>query len=281
MAVVYSNGRYVPRPQAVTSVEDRGLLFADGVYEVIHVRGGKLVDATRHYERLQRSAAEIRLPAFMSITTLDMIIKRLIRLNSLRFGQIYLHITRGAARRDFPFPKAATPNVLIIPYAMKPVAKALLEKGVKVVTVPDRRWKRCDIKSIALLPAVLAKQEAKDKGGFEAWQYDEDGFITEGASTNAWILTQENVFVTHPTSPKILAGITRQKLMELLAEQGVRYEERPFTVHEAKAAKEAFLCSTTTYLIPIVQIDDTLINDGKVGSLAKTLRDAYDAFAQA
>ncbi|MEM7635844.1 MAG: D-amino-acid transaminase [Pseudomonadota bacterium] len=272
---VFVNGQYVPEDQAQVSIFDRGFVFGDGIYEVVPVIGGKMVDKAPFLERLKRSLGELRIDMPMSDDDYLAMHEKLIELNGIDEGGVYSQITRGAADRDFAFPKTATPSVAA--FTMK---KQLLENpnattGVKVVTVEDIRWKRRDIKSVALLGQVMAKQEAVEKGGFEGWMV-EDGFVTEGTSSTAYIVKDDTI-ITRPLSNSILPGIRRKVLLQLCAKHNVKLEERLFTVEEALAADEAFLSSATTLVMPIVDIDDTMIGGGQPGPMARKMREAYIA----
>ena len=272
---VFVNGQYVPEDQAQVSIFDRGFVFGDGIYEVVPVIGGKMVDKAPFLERLKRSLGELRIDMPMSEADYLAMHEKLIELNGIDEGGVYSQITRGAADRDFAFPKAATPSVAA--FTMK---KQLLDNpnattGVKVVTVEDIRWKRRDIKSVALLGQVMAKQEAVEKGGFEGWMV-EDGFITEGTSSTAYIVKDDTI-ITRPLSNSILPGIRRKVLLQLCARHNVKLEERLFTVEEALDADEAFLSSATTLVMPIVDIDGTMIGGGQPGPMARKMREAYIA----
>ena len=272
---VFVNGQYVPEDQAQVSIFDRGFVFGDGIYEVVPVIGGKMVDKTPFLERLKRSLGELRIDMPMSEADYLAMHEKLIELNGIDEGGVYSQITRGAADRDFAFPKAATPSVAA--FTMK---KQLLDNpnattGVKVVTVEDIRWKRRDIKSVALLGQVMAKQEAVEKGGFEGWMV-EDGFVTEGTSSTAYIVKDDTI-ITRPLSNSILPGIRRKVLLQLCAKHNVKLEERLFTVEEALDADEAFLSSATTLVMPIVDIDGTMIGGGQPGPMARKMREAYIA----
>ncbi len=272
---VFVNGQYVTEDQAQVSIFDRGFVFGDGIYEVVPVVGGKMVDKAPFLERLKRSLGELRIDMPMSEADYLAMHEKLIELNNIDEGGVYSQITRGAADRDFAFPKAATPSVAA--FTMK---KQLLDNpnattGVKVVTVEDIRWKRRDIKSVALLGQVMAKQEAVEKGGFEGWMV-EDGFVTEGTSSTAYIVKDDTI-ITRPLSNSILPGIRRKVLLQLCAKHNVKLEERLFTVEEALDADEAFLSSATTLVMPIVDIDGTMIGGGQPGPMARKMREAYIA----
>jgi D-alanine transaminase len=213
----------------------------------------------------------------MSDRALTMVLTNLMKRNGIRDGSVYLQITRGVAPRDFPFPEDAVPQVVATARRMKPVDPKALADGVKAITIPDLRWARCDIKSVALLPAAMGKQAAREAGAYEAWQYDRDGFVTEGTSSNAWIVTGAGELVTRPASHAILNGITRLVVIELAKKAGLKLVERAFTVDEAHAAREAFVTSTTSFVMPITTIDEHTIGNGKPGSFARTLREHYVA----
>lgn len=275
--IAYVNGRYLPAGDAMVSIEDRGYQFADGVYEVCEARGGRLVDQRRHLERLQRSLAELRIALPVAPAALDVIMHETIRRNRVRNGIVYVQITRGVARRDHAFPPPQTRPSLVVSARSLDVAgnERRAAAGIEVVTVPDDRWGRVDIKSIALLPNVLAKQAARERGATEAWFVDRDGWVTEGASTNAWIVTPDAKVVTRPADNGILRGITRSVLIEVIAAQGLRLEERPFSIEEAYAASEAFVTAASMVVMPVVRIDARPIGQGAVGPIAKALRAAF------
>jgi D-alanine transaminase len=276
--VAYVNGRYLRHAEASVHVEDRGYQFADGVYEVVAVSGGRLVDEERHLARLERSLGELEIAMPMSRPALSAVMRETIRRNLVEDGIVYLQVTRGVARRDHAFPAAARPALVMTARRVAAQAAALVEDGLKVITVPDIRWTRCDIKSVSLLPNCLAKEQAKRAGAFEAWQVDGEGFVTEGSSTNAWIVDRDGALVTRQIDNAILSGITRMALMELAAGEGLTVLERPFTVAEAKQAREAFLTSTTSLVLPVVRIDDAVIANGKPGSFFRKLRALYEGY---
>jgi D-alanine transaminase len=276
--VAYVNGRYVPHAQAQVHVEDRGYQFADGVYEVMAVRGGVLVDLEAHNDRLERSLRELQIPMPMSRIALTHVMRETVRRNRVIDGIIYLQVTRGVARRDHPFPKAAIePALVLTARNAAPQPRTQLEDGIAVKTMPDIRWDRCDIKSIALLPNVLAKQAARAAGAYEAWMVDAQGNVTEGGSTNAWIVDGDGNLVTRPLDNGILSGVTRLMVIELARKDGIKVVERPFSVAEAKRAREAMLSSTTAFVTPITRIDDATVGNGKPGSMAQRLRGLYQA----
>ncbi|MDE2016180.1 MAG: D-amino-acid transaminase [Hyphomicrobiales bacterium] len=278
--VAYVNGRYVRHADARVHVEDRGYQFADGVYEVCEALGGRLVDEARHLDRLERSLRELRIAMPMDRAALRFVLRETLRRNRVREGIVYLQVTRGVARRDHPFPAATRPAVVVTARAHDPAKGAAQARtGVAVVTRSDERWSRPDIKSVSLLPNVLAKQHARESGAAECWFVDRDGLVTEGASTNAWIVTADGAIVTRAADRSILRGVTRTTLLDVAAGLQLRVEERAFTVEEAKAAREAFYSSATTIVMPVVSIDGAAVGDGKPGPVARRLRAAFRDFA--
>ena len=275
----YVNGRYVDHREASVHIEDRGYQLADGVYEVVGVRAGKLVDETPHIDRLDRSLRELRIGWPVSRNTLGFIIRELMRRNRLRDGLVYMQVTRGVARRDHAFPTALVKPSLVLTTKTTKHIVADPGPGVAVKSQPDIRWGRCDIKTVALLPNVLAKQAARESGAYEAWLVDAKGCVTEGASTNAWIVTGEGELVTRQTDNGILAGITRHTLKSICNSLQLKLVERPFTLAEAKEAKEAFITSATSFVTPVVKIDGDPVGDGKVGATARRLREEYVRFS--
>jgi D-alanine transaminase len=275
--IAYVNGRYLPRTEAKVSVEDRAYQFADGVYEVCEVRGGKLVDERRHMARLDRSLNELRIPRPMSASALAVVLRETVRRNRVRDGIVYLQISRGVARRDFPFPAAGTKASLVVTARSNDLARLeqLAAEGIAVITVPDIRWSRVDIKSVALLANVLAKQTARENGAREAWLVDAHGRVTEGASSNAWIVARDGMLITHPLGRDILPGITRSVVIDVLKAQGIAFEERAFTVKEAYAAREAFVTSASQIVLPVVSIDGRPVGNGAPGLIATGLRRDY------
>jgi D-alanine transaminase len=279
--IAYVNGRYRHLRDACVNVEDRGYQFADGVYEVCEVRGRRLVDFPRHMARLQRSLRELRIAEPMPLSALGIIMHEVVRRNRVSYGLVYLQVTRGVARRDHAFPpNAVKPSVVV---TARPLNYEKNQKtaanGIKVVTVPENRWPRVDIKSVSLLPNVLAKQEAREKGAYEAWYVGSDGFITEGASSNAWIVTRDGRVVTRSADHGILAGITRAVLMEVMDALQVRLEERPFTPAEAQGASEAFVTSASQIVMPVVAIDGQIVGNGRPGGIARRLREEFHRFS--
>ena len=274
--IAYVNGRYVPHADAAVHVEDRGYQFADGVYDVCAVVDGLLIDETLHLDRLDRSLGELRIESPMGRSALKVVLREVVRRNRIRNGLVYMQVTRGVARRDHPFPKGIKPAVVLTARAIAPEKiDANNRNGVAVATVPDIRWGRCDIKSVSLLPNVLAKQTAREAGAYEAWLVDKDGFVTEGSSTNAWIVDADGNLVTRDVTNSILRGVTRTSLFAVAKAAGIPIVERRFTVDEAKHAREAFISSATGYATPVVRIDDAVIGNGQPGSMAERLRDLY------
>jgi D-alanine transaminase len=279
--IAYVNGSFVPLSEAKVSVLDRGFLFADGIYEVAAVLDGKLVDSASHLARLERSVGEIGLALPETTARIEELQKELVACNQLDNGMVYLQVTRGADKsRDFPFPKGVTPTLVMFVTAKDIVNAPSAKAGIGVITVPDIRWERRDIKSVALLAQVLAKQAAAAAGAGEAWMI-EDGKITEGGSSTAFILTQDDVIVTRPNSNAILPGCTRKAVVALAAERQLRVEERAFTVAEALGAKEAFITSASAFVQPVITIDGKPVGNGKVGPMATRLREIYVDFARA
>jgi D-alanine transaminase len=280
--IAYVNGRYVPMRDAMVHVEDRGYQFADGVYEVCEVRGGRLIDERRHLERLKRSLGELRIRLPMSLAALGVVLREVVAKNRINYGTVYLQITRGVAKRDHAFPAPDTaPSLVVTARTLNRVRnEALAEKGIAVISVPENRWARVDIKTIGLLPNVLARQAAIEQGAREAWFVDKDGTVTEGASANAWILTPAGVLVTRHADHAILRGITRTVVFEAIKAQGLTVEERPFTLKEAYAAREAFVTSASQIVLPVVNIDGRVIGDGMPGPVAKALRREFHRYAE-
>ena len=275
------NGVFLPLEEARISPLDRGFLFADGIYEVTAVIDGRLVDSAAHLARLERSAKALDLTLPMPIAGIEAIERELIARDAIDQGTIYLQLTRGAEERDFVPSPGIAPTLFLFSQVRNVVDSLAAERGVAVVTVPDIRWARRDIKSVMLLAQVLAKREAAAHGAFEAWMVGEDGLITEGASSTALIVTANGTLVTRPNSPTILPGCTRAAVQALAERDGVQIEERAFTVHEALAAREAMLTSASTFVLPIVRIDGQPIGDGTSGPIARRLRELYIEAARA
>lgn len=275
----YVNGRYTPHNEAAVHVEDRGYQFADGVYEVVPVYNGILVDEEPHLDRLERSLRELQIDMPMSRAAMKLVSRELMRRNNLSRGFVYMQITRGVAPRDHKFPtKPTAPALVMTTRQMKPHSAEALEKGVKVITLRDIRWERCDIKSVSLLPNVLGKQAAAEVGAYEAWQIDDEGNITEGTSANAWIVTDSDTVVTRHANNGILNGITRMALLDLIEKEGFTLEERPFSLEEARAAREAFVTSSSSFVMPVTQIDENPVGNGHPGLLTMKLRETYIAY---
>jgi D-alanine transaminase len=276
----YVNGRYLPHGAACVHIEDRGYQFADGVYEVIHVRRGRLIDANPHFDRFERSLKSLRIAEPMTRAALRLVLDELLQRNGIGNGLVYFQATRGVAPRDHKFPVRSRTSLVATAKHLKEVPKEQLENGVAVVTTPDIRWRRSDIKSVALLANVLGKQDAFERGAFEAWQVDRNGFVTEGTSTNAWIATPAGELVTRPLNTDILAGIVRGSLLGLLEGLGARLVERPFSVAEAHEAREAFITSSSSFLLPVTRIDGAAVADGRVGPITRELRRRIMAYVE-
>ncbi|MDB5566456.1 MAG: branched chain amino acid: 2-keto-4-methylthiobutyrate aminotransferase [Tardiphaga sp.] len=279
--IAYVNGHYQNLRDAAVNVEDRGYQFADGIYEVCEVIGGKMVDFPRHMARMQRSLRELRIAEAMPLASLRIVMQEVVRRNRINYGIVYLQISRGVAHRDHGFPSPDVKPSLVVTAKSLNFAKnqETAARGVKVITTAENRWPRVDIKTVGLLPNVLARQEARDKGAYEAWYVDADGFVTEGASCNAWIVTKEGKVVTRTAERGILAGITRAVLIEVLASMQLKLEERNFTPDEAYQAAEAFVSSASQIVMPVVSIDGKAIGDGKPGGIATRLREEFHRFA--
>ncbi len=272
--IAYVNGRYVPHREGQVHIEDRGFQFADAVYEVCEVHDGQLVDTVRHLDRLERSLREIEMAWPVTRSALVSIMRETVTRNRVRNGLVYLQVSRGQAKRDFAFPSKAVKPTLVV--TARSASKAQLadvtENGIRVITVPDIRWKRVDIKSTAMLAQVLAKQAARSAGAGEAWMVDDEGFVTEGSSSSAWIVGADGTLITRPANGSILPGVTRLAIMDYAAKNGITVEERFFTVEEAQAAREAFITAATATVTPVTQVDETVLGNGKPGSVASGLR---------
>ncbi|AMJ59197.1 D-amino-acid transaminase [Bosea sp. PAMC 26642] len=275
---VYVNGEYLPEEDARISIFDRGFIFADGIYEVSAVLGGKLVDCEAHLARLERSCGEIKLPLPWSKAELIAIHEELIARNAVDEGGVYLQVTRGATDRDFAFPKDIAPTLVMFTQERNMSSAPAARTGIKVVTCPDIRWARRDIKSVALLAQVLAKQFAAENGAAETWMLEGD-VVTEGASSTAWIVKGKTL-ISRPLSQKVLPGITRKAVLAYLSESGYAFEEREFTLSEALDAEEAFITSATSLVMPVVSIDGHTIHNGAPGPAALRLREIYLDFAR-
>ena len=279
----YVNHRFVRHGEAAVHIEDRGYQLADGIYEVWAVIGGRLVDVEGHFERLARSLAELRIAQPMARKPLELVLREAVRRNRVDYGLVYLQVTRGVARRDHAFPDPAPPPAIVITAKSldRAAAEARAAKGITVITTPENRWGRCDIKTVGLLPNAMAKQTAKEQGAGEAWFVDPDGLVTEGASSNAWIVDKDGVLRTRDTTANILRGVTRKAVMGLLGEVNIRLDERAFTPEEARTAREAFITGAGALIMPVVGIDGAPIGDGKPGPVARRLRALYIENAQA
>lgn len=281
--IAYVNGAYVRHADAAVHIEDRGYQFADAVYEVWAMSGGLLCDPEGHFTRLERSLGELSIDMPMTRAALTTVLKETIRRNRIRDGLVYLQVSRGVAPRDHVFPASPiAPAVVVTVKRTDPVAaEARAAAGVGVLTTPENRWGRCDIKTVGLLPNVLAKQAAKEAGATEAWFIDADGLVTEGASSNAWIVTSEGVLVTRDTGANILRGVTRETLLEVARTANIRIEERGFSLTEAYSAREAFFTGAGALLLPVVSIDGRAVGDGRPGPVATRLRSLYIESARA
>jgi D-alanine transaminase len=279
--IAYVNGRYVPHRSASVHIEDRGYQFADGVYEVCEVARGFIVDMSRHLDRLARSLRELSIEQPMSRAPMISVMREVVRRNHVEHGLVYMQVTRGVAARDHVFPAKARPALVITAKRTDPgYGLRRAQAGIKVITVPDNRWERVDIKTVGLLPNVLARQKAKEAGAQEAWFVDPDGTVKEGAATNAWIVTREGVLVTRPAETGILRGVTRTTVIEIAASLGLEVEERHFTVQEAASAREAFITAATTLVTPVVEIDGRPVANGHPGTIALSLRSAFFDIAE-
>lgn len=281
--IAYVNGRYLPFADAKVHIEDRAYQFGDGVYEVCEVRGGRLIDERRHLERLKRSLGELRIRVPLSEPALGVIMREVVARNRVSYGIVYLQITRGVARRDHAFPaQQVRPSVVVTARALNKVRnEALAEQGIAVVTVPDNRWGRVDIKTIGLLPNVLARQAAVEQGARDAWFVDAHGMVTEASAANVWIVTPTGALITRHADNAILRGITRTVLFDAIKAEGLTVEERAFTLEEAYGAREAFITSASQIVLPVVRVNDRLIGEGKPGPVAIALRRAYHRYAEA
>lgn len=279
--IAYVNGQYREMRDASVNIEDRGYQFSDGVYEVCEIRDGRMVDLPRHLARLQRSLHELRIDMPMSLAALEVVMHEVVRRNRIGYGIVYLQVTRGVARRDHAFPTTPVRPAVVVTARSLNFRKNqdIAAHGIGVITVPENRWPRVDIKSVSLLPNVLAKQQAREAGAYEAWFVDRDGFVTEGSSSNAWIVTREGRVVTRSAAEGILAGITRAVLIEVLAALQIALEERPFTPEEAYGAAEAFVTASSQIVMPVVRIDGRPVGDGAPGPIASRLREEFHRFA--
>jgi D-alanine transaminase len=270
--IAYVNGRYLPQSEASVNIEDRGYQFADGVYEVVHLYQNRLIDTDRHMSRLERSLREIRLSPPMGRVAMLHVLREVAARNRVREGILYMQITRGVARRDHAFPKTPIrPAFVVTVRRTSPYPRDIDAWATTAITHPDQRWARCDIKSVALLPNVLAKQAAREKGAAEALLIDDDGLVTEGASTSSWIVDAAGVLRTRPLGHAILPGCTRAALVTLLAEEGIAFEERAFSEAELRDAREVFMTSATSFVRPLVKVDGAVVGDGTPGPITRRL----------
>ncbi len=279
--IAYVNGRYLPHGEAGVHIEDRALQLGDGIYEVTNVIAGKPIDEDAHLDRMERSLRELGIAMPMGRAALKLVMREMIARNRIPNGLLYLQVTRGASKRDHIPPKDAPRPTLILTMRAQDLAalQSRLDKGIGISTQPDIRWGRCDIKTVQLLPNLLAKQAAKATGAFEAWLVDDDGFVTEGASTNAWIVDEGGIVITRNLSNAILPGVTRLIMLQAMAEAQMKVVERKFTVAEAKKAREAFISSATGAAVPVIAIDGETVGDGAPGALTRRIRDLYAAKA--
>ena len=276
--VAYVNGRYLRHAEAQVHIEDRGYQFSDGVYEVILIKNGKMIDEEQHLERLKKSLSSLEINPPMKRAPMRHVMKELVKRNKFQNGIVYIQITRGVAAREHSFPKYSKPALVMTARRIATKTSDEIEAGVKVITIDDIRWKRCDIKSTSLLPNVLGKQTARRQGAYEAWMVDASGFVTEGTSTNAWIVTTDGKLITAELGSNILSGITRDTFIKIIHELNYKLEERQFSVEEAKNAREAFFTSSTSFLTPVSEIDGVVIGNGRAGSVSMELIKAYDKY---
>ncbi len=272
--IVYVNGDYVPEEEARISVFDRGFLMADGVYEVTSVLQGKLIDFAAHMARLRRSLAELDMASPATDAEIEAIHRELLTRNEVTEGMVYLQVTRGAADRSFEYPDGAAPTLVLFTQSQEIADTPAARDGIRVITIDDIRWGRRDIKTVQLLAPSMGKMAAKAAGADDAWMV-EDGFVTEGTSNNAYIVKADGTVVTRDLSHSILHGITRAAVLRFAAEAQIKVEERPFTIEEAKEATEAFITSASSFVKPVVGIDDAIIGDGRPGPTARRLREIY------
>jgi len=273
--IAYVNGQYLPHSKGFVHIEDRGYQFADGVYEVFAVHNGKLIGVKGHMDRLDHSLSELRIDWPMQRGPFMLVVTEVVRRNHVKNGLVYIQVTRGVARRDHPFPKDCISSMVVTAKKMPPMDKKALCKGIGVITIPDIRWKRKDIKSVSLLPNCLGKQQAREAGAFEAWMIDENGMVTEGTSTNAWIVTKDGELITRDVSKAILNGITRLAIVEAATQAGITISERAFSEQEALDAKEAFISSSTSHVKAVTRINEMPVGNGHVGEMTTRLLDLY------
>ena len=280
--VIYVNGQYHSYGDARVHAEDRGFQFGDAVYEVCEIRNGAIVDETRHMDRLSRSLGELQIAEPMTRPAWSRVLRETVRRNRVQNGLIYLQVSRGAGPRDFLFAGVTTgPTVVCLARAVPQARQeAAAARGISVKSVPEMRWGRCDIKTVMLLPASLAKEAARAEGAQEAWFVDDAGHVREGGSSNAWIVTRNDELVTPPANRTILRGVTRTTLIDLIEAEGLKLVERAFTIEEAQGAREAFITSATNLLMPVVRIDDRSIGNGQPGEITQRLRGAFHQMAE-
>jgi len=272
--IAYVNGQYIPHADASVHIEDRGYQFADGIYEVCEIRDGNIIDVEGHLNRLERSARELEMAQPLARNALEFVMQEMRARNKVRNGLIYIQVTRGVASRNHLYPSPDTPPSIVMTARATPRESVIANatRGVAVISVPDNRWERVDIKTVSLLPNVMAKQKAKQAGAFEAWFVDSEGMVTEGASTNAWIVTHDDVLVTRHASRGILRGITREGVMKTAENLQIKVEERRFSIEEAQNAKEAFITAATTVVVPVIEIDGKKIGEGTHGEITARVR---------
>jgi D-alanine transaminase len=273
--IAYVNGRYLPLQSAAVAAEDRGYQFADGVYEVIKVLGGEPRDLERHLDRLARSLAALEIAPPMTRPALESVLRETLRRNQLSNALLYIQVTRGSAPRNHLFPRRARPSLVVTVRRPAFPGEREREEGVGVIARPDLRWGRCDIKSISLLPNVLARQSAAAAGCREAWLVDREGIVTEGSASNAYIVDAAGRLITHPLNERILGGITRSVVLELARQDGIEVVEQPFSVEQAHAAREAALSSTSSWLLPVTTIDGRPVSNGMPGHVVRRLMALY------
>ena len=273
--IAYVNGRFVLHESASIHIEDRAMQFGDGVYEVFAIVDGRLIDSELHYERLSRSLRELKMDMPIEQVVLQLILREVIRRNRIREGICYLQITRGSSPRNHIFPTNLSHSIVITARRSNPASGIVSTQGVRIITTADLRWHRRDIKSVSLLPNVLAKQTAAEANAFEAWLVNKDGLITEGSHSNAWIIVEDGTIITHPESVDILSGVTRNRILEIARNNAIAVKERKFNVAEAKKAREAFLTSTSSFVVPVIEIDDAVIGNGNPGVITQKLRQLY------
>lgn len=272
--IAYVNGRYVPHDQAEIHIDDRGYQFGDGIYEVVSVINGKLADQDWHLDRMDYSLGQMGIPMPMSRQAIKIIIKNMIIMNRIKYGLVYFQVTRGVMRRDHAINAMLNPQLVMTAKSLPRLEKHTVDP-VDVITVPDQRWQRRDIKTLQLLPNCMAKSKAVEAGAYEAWMVDHDGFITEGASSNAWIVSKDGELITRPATYDILSGITRKAILEIASGRNLKIVERPFTTEEVLNASEAFLTSATSIVTPVARLDGVVIGDGGIGAVSGAMRQAY------